>query len=116
MPPPSDSDAEVTHERPLPVIEVEVVYAAPQRSVRKAFCLSVPATVADALERAAADAAFGGLSFEHGAVGVFGRVAAPGQSLEQGDRVEIYRPLAADPKTARRARAREARKNSAGID
>jgi uncharacterized protein len=44
-------------------------------------------------------------------VGIFGRVCDPGQLLADGDRVEIYRPLAADPKSARRARAREARKN-----
>jgi hypothetical protein len=31
------------------------------------------------------------------------------QILEDGDRVEIYRPLAADPKLARRARAKQAR-------
>jgi putative ubiquitin-RnfH superfamily antitoxin RatB of RatAB toxin-antitoxin module len=38
-------------------------------------------------------------------LGVFGRVVAPDAVLETGDRVEIYRPLVADPKQARRRRA-----------
>lgn len=38
-------------------------------------------------------------------VGIFGKVAKPDQALEDGDRVEIYRPLIADPKTARKRRA-----------
>ena len=38
-------------------------------------------------------------------VGVYGRVVAPDTVLEAGDRVELYRPLVADPKHARRRRA-----------
>jgi putative ubiquitin-RnfH superfamily antitoxin RatB of RatAB toxin-antitoxin module len=39
-------------------------------------------------------------------LGVFGRICRPEQILQSGDRVEIYHPLLADPKTARRDRAR----------
>ena len=39
-------------------------------------------------------------------IGVFGVLRELGHTLEPGDRVEIYRPLATDPKRARRARAR----------
>lgn len=39
-------------------------------------------------------------------IGVFGRKVDPGHLLREGDRVEIYRPLIADPKEARRRRAR----------
>lgn len=38
-------------------------------------------------------------------VGIWGRRAEPGTVLEDGDRVEVYRPLRADPKLRRRARA-----------
>jgi putative ubiquitin-RnfH superfamily antitoxin RatB of RatAB toxin-antitoxin module len=38
-------------------------------------------------------------------VGVFGQLAELGRVLEQGDRVEIYRPLRKDPRQARRDRA-----------
>ena len=44
------------------------------------------------------------------AVGVFGRVAGMDHVLEAGDRVEIYRPLAADPKVSRRQRAKQLRR------
>jgi hypothetical protein len=39
-------------------------------------------------------------------VGIFGRLVALEHALATGDRVEIYRPLTADPKEARRRRAR----------
>jgi putative ubiquitin-RnfH superfamily antitoxin RatB of RatAB toxin-antitoxin module len=43
-------------------------------------------------------------------VGVFNRLCAPGDRVRDGDRVEIYRPLLADPKEARRRRARPPRR------
>ena len=92
-------------------IGIEVTYAEPHRAIVKAYRLGAPATIDDALRLAAADPEFAGIDFADSAVGIFGRVSVPGQALTDGDRVEIYRPLAADPKTARRTRARESRKN-----
>lgn len=58
------------------------------------------ATVREAL-------AASGLQIKEGeAVGVFGKRAAMDQPLAEGDRVEIYRPLAVDPKEGRRLRAK----------
>jgi uncharacterized protein len=91
-----------------PLIRVEVTYALPQRAVVKVFRLPAPATVADALERAAADPDFGGIDIVHAAVGVYGKLARPGQLLKENDRIEIYRALVVDPKAARRARAKQA--------
>jgi hypothetical protein len=91
-------------------IGIEVAYAEPHRSIVKTYRLALPASIEDALRLAAADPEFAGIDFESSAVGIFGRVAARHQALADGDRVEIYRPLAADPKSARRARAREARR------
>ena len=42
-------------------------------------------------------------------LGVFGKAVSPTQVLRDGDRVEIYRPLEADPKEVRKARAAAAR-------
>jgi putative ubiquitin-RnfH superfamily antitoxin RatB of RatAB toxin-antitoxin module len=89
-----------------------VTYAEPHRAIVKAYRLPVPATIGDALCLAAADPEFAGIDFARPAVGIFGRVCDPGQLLADGDRVEIYRPLAADPKSARRQRAREGRRKS----
>ena len=86
--------------RPLAELQIEIVYAMPrhERSVR----LSMPrgATVRDALEKS------GLLPLARGRVGIFGKVVEEDAPLTDGDRVEIYRPLAADPKDARRRRAR----------
>jgi uncharacterized protein len=100
----------VSHERPD--ILVEVVYALPQRAILKVFRLRSPATVADALAAAAADPDFSGIDMMRAQVGVFGKLSRAEQTLNPGDRVEIYRALPADPKAARRARAKQARRGS----
>jgi len=92
-------------------IGIEVTYAEPHRAIVKTYRLVLPATVDDALRLAAADPEFAGVVFAGSMVGIFGRVSALSQALADGDRVEIYRPLSADPKVARRARAREARRS-----
>ena len=89
-------------------------YAEPDRAVVRTYSLVPRATVDDVLRFAAADRAFAGIDIAHAAVGVFGQPAAADQHVSDGDRVEIYRPLAVDPKTARRTRAREAQKKSQG--
>jgi putative ubiquitin-RnfH superfamily antitoxin RatB of RatAB toxin-antitoxin module len=78
-------------------LRVEVVEAWPDRRRRVQVELEEGATVGDALRAARVPASR--------AVGVHGRRAAPGQLLADGDRVELYRPLRADPKEARRRRA-----------
>lgn len=84
-----------------------MAYALPGRAIVQMYRLTDPATVADALGAAAADPAFAGLDLHGCPVGVYGQLARPAQRLEAGDRVEIYRPLGVDPKTARRARVRQ---------
>ena len=91
-------------------ILVEVAYAEPQHAIVKVFRLASTATLADALAAAAADPDFAGIDLAGAAAGVFGALARPEQPLKAGDRVEIYRPLAVDPKAARRARAQQARR------
>jgi uncharacterized protein len=88
------------------VIVVEVVFASPQRTLLKAFRLRSPAKVADALAAAAADPDFSGIDLGGVPVGVYGKVVRPEQLLKSGDRIEIYRAPAVDPKEARRVRAR----------
>ena len=93
-------------------LQIEVVYAEPGRAMVKCYQLDPGASVADALRLAALDPDFTGVDLANAAIGIFGRLARPEQALQPGDRVEIYRPLAADPKTARRARAKQAKRNS----
>jgi uncharacterized protein len=95
---------------PPDLILIEVVFAEPRRAVAKQYRLDAPATIADALRCAAADPDFDGVDVSGAAVGVFGKPASTGRQLQHGDRVEIYRPLAADPKTARRERVQQQRR------
>lgn len=44
------------------------------------------------------------------AVGIHGEICGRDRVVEDGDRIELYRPLAVDPKESRRKRAREARR------
>jgi putative ubiquitin-RnfH superfamily antitoxin RatB of RatAB toxin-antitoxin module len=94
-------------------IRVEVVFAEPERGRIRSFELVPPARVADALAAAAADPLFAGIDLRAAPVGIFGRRVDREQLLEAGDRVEILRPLAIDPRAARRARVQEARKRGA---
>ncbi len=91
-------------------IRVEVVYAEPGRARSRSFDLSAPVRVADALAAAAADPAFSGIALADAPLAVFGRRVEREQLLEDADRLEILRPLALDPRAARRARVQEARK------
>ncbi len=80
-------------------LTVEVVCPPEVRTVR----LAEGATLADAV-------AASGFPLQGRKTGVFGKVAGPDTPLSEGDRVEIYRPLAVDPKEARRQRAASARR------
>jgi putative ubiquitin-RnfH superfamily antitoxin RatB of RatAB toxin-antitoxin module len=66
------------------------------------LCLPAGATVAEAL--AAAQQQFGVTRVDAQAVGIFGQLCALDHVPAEGDRIELYRPLAADPRAARRAR------------
>lgn len=82
-------------------MKVEVVHARGGGAAVARVQLPVGATVRDAL--AASGLA---LNLEKQAFGIFGKRVALDHPLAEGDRVEIYRTLALDPKEARRLRAK----------
>ena len=88
-----------------PAIQIEVVYALPEGTRSLLLTLPPGSTAGAALERAAQAGEFSSVNLASATVGLFGRVVNREQPLKSGDRLEIYRPLAADPKTARRKRA-----------
>src|ERR1700733_13177527 len=94
-------------------IRIEIVYAEPHRAIVKAMSVAAGSCIADALRLAALDSDFNGVNLVSSALGVFGRAAGREYVLQEGDRIEIYRPLAADPKAARRSRVQQARKKAA---
>jgi hypothetical protein len=92
-------------ENPQSMIHIEVAYATPDKQVL--LGLSVPAgtTVAEGIEQTTIRDEFPELKMAIQAVGIFSRKVPLDHVLREGDRVEIYRPLIADPKEARRQRA-----------
>ncbi len=92
----------------VPGLQVEVAYALPTRAIIKVVRLAAGSCAADALRLAAGDPDFAGVDLASAAIGIFGKAIRADHALREGDRIEIYRPLAADPKTARRARAQAA--------
>ena len=85
-------------------VRVEVVYALKERQQVVALSLEEGACAIDAA-RASGLFPPGGSAPDATGLGIHGRLVAPDTRLGDGDRVEIYRPLALDPKEARRRRA-----------
>ena len=90
-------------------IDVEVAYARPDEQVILALQVPDGSTIEDAIRRSGVLERFPEIDLATNKVGVFGKVGKLDQPLVAGDRVEIYRPLIADPKEARKQRAAEGR-------
>ncbi|EPL04010.1 RnfH family protein [Pseudomonas sp. CF161] len=91
-------------------IEIEVVYAAVDRQVLLKVSVPAGSTLRAGLMASGIAAQFPELDLQSCPVGIFGKVIAdPDRHLLQaGERIEIYRPLLADPKEVRRLRAAKA--------
>lgn len=89
-----------------PDIGVEVAYATPARQTVRAVRLPPGSRVGEAIRRSGLLAEFPEIDLAVNRVGVYGEPVELDAVLADGDRVEIYRPLIADPKEARRRRAR----------
>ena len=85
---------------------VEVAYATPARQFLVEVRVGASATLRDAILASGVLSQFPQIDLATAAVGVFGRPGRLDDPLRSGDRVEIYRPLAMDPKDARRKRAK----------
>ena len=93
-----------------PMIEIEVVYAAVDRQVLRTVSVAEGSTIRAAVLASGIGEAFAELNLADCPLGVFGKVVADPQVrlVQAGDRIEIYRPLLADPKEVRRLRAAKA--------
>lgn len=80
-------------------MNIGIAYALQKRQVWLTVDMHEGATVREAIDRSGILQQFPEIDLEHQKVGIFGKVVALDSKLEDGDRVEIYRPLIADPKT-----------------
>ncbi len=83
-------------------IELEVVFALADKQALCPVSLRRGATVADAIAASGLAQRFPDQPLETFEVGIWGKVVARNHGVRHGDRVEIYRPLAMDPRDARR--------------
>ena len=86
-------------------IQVEVAYARPDAQALLSVTGDPGMMVREAIERSGVLKRFPEIDLAINKVGVFGKLAKLDQPLVSGDRVEIYRPLIADPTAQRKKRA-----------
>jgi len=94
-------------------IGIEVAFAGVNLQVVLQLAVPRNTSVGEAIRRSGILERFPDIDLAHQRVGIFGRIVALDQSVNSGDRVEIYRPLAVSAKEARRRRAgRKQNRNS----
>ncbi|SUW62601.1 Uncharacterised protein family (UPF0125) [Buttiauxella agrestis] len=91
-----------------PEIKVEVVYALPEKQYLLKVWLAHGSTVEQAIAASGILELRTDIDLTKNKVGIFSRPVKLTDTLNDGDRVEIYRPLIADPKELRRQRAEKA--------
>jgi len=84
---------------------IEVAYALPTEQVILALDIDPETTVESAIQQSGILERFPEIDLTSTKVGVFGKLSKLAATLKPGDRIEIYRPLIADPKEVRRQRA-----------
>ena len=97
-------------------ILVEVTYATPQKQLVIPVNVDDGITVKDAIELSGIKKEFPEINLDSNPVGIFGKHTTLDHILREKDRVEIYRPLIADPKEIRRQRAEQGKKMKKGGD
>jgi len=87
-------------------LSITVIYATPDRQWIESLQIPAGTTVRQALQLSRLPQQVSDLKVETQPIGVFGQVVDHDYVLQNGDRLEVYRPLLADPKEARRLRAK----------
>lgn len=88
-------------------INVEVAYATPEEQIITAVNVDAGTTAEIAITKSGVLSRFAEIKIDDSTIGLFGKVIKKDTVLKEGDRVEIYRALIADPKEIRRQRAKE---------
>ncbi|MEN8177450.1 MAG: RnfH family protein [Pseudomonadota bacterium] len=95
-------------------IRVEVAYGRLAEQVILEVDAELGITAKEAVERSGILQRFPEIDLTKNKIGIFGKAAKPDVKLNEGDRVEIYRPLIADPKEQRKKRAAEGKQMKKG--
>lgn len=96
------------------LIDVEVAYATPEAQVILKLRVPQGTTLQQAVRESGLLERFPDLDLDTSQLGIFGKLNKPTAELRNGDRVEVYRPLIADPKEVRKQRAAEGKRMKRG--
>ena len=88
-------------------LSIEIAYALPQKQELVQLKLPAGSTVQQAIEASGLKQKHPEIDLAKNKVGIFGKLSKLDAPLRDRDRVEIYRPLIADPKEVRKKRAEE---------
>jgi len=86
---------------------IEVAYALPDKQIIIPVLVNEGISVKEGIELSGVLTKFEGIDLSSNLVGIFGKLTTLDKTLKNLDRIEIYRPLAADPKEIRRKRVAE---------
>lgn len=86
-------------------ITVEVCYALPEKQTLLSLEVEASATIEQIIRQSGIIELYPEIDLTHNKVGIFSKLAKLTDTLHDGDRIEIYRPLIADPKEVRKQRA-----------
>ena len=106
---PDKSTVEVQAMSETDTITVEVAFALPDKQAIETVTVAQGTTALEAARQSGIVEKFEEIDLDDAKLGIFGKAVSPAQALREGDRVEIYRPLIADPKEVRKARAARAK-------
>jgi putative ubiquitin-RnfH superfamily antitoxin RatB of RatAB toxin-antitoxin module len=96
------------------MLRIQVCYARPDSVFVQELSLAPGITVEQAIRASDLSAQEPDLDWKNAKVGVFGKLRPLEAMVRDGDRIEIYRPLTADPKDARRRRVAKQQRQSKG--
>lgn len=96
------------------MINIEVTYALPDKQVVIALQVTDGTTLEQAVRLSGILDQFPQIDMAKNKVGIFSKLKKPDEIVREGDRVEIYRPLIADPKVVRKQRAAEGKRMAKG--
>lgn len=89
----------------MPMINVEIAYAKPEKQMLISISVAENCTILEVILQSGMLQAFPEIDLDSANVGIFSTLCSLEKIVENGDRIEIYRPLQTDPKDARRQRA-----------
>ena len=88
-------------------LRIELIYALPEKQQLVSLQLPAGSTVREAIDASGLLQKHPEIDLARNKIGIFGKLTKPDAALRDQDRVEIYRPLIADPKEVRKQRAAE---------